>query len=62
MTHLERCCWSSRIIGGFEYILHLQPELDQTADGFGAADVRFLHGNPCINCSNLLIMQTHDLR
>jgi hypothetical protein len=37
-------------VGALELsLLHLQPELDQAADGFGAGQLRFfLLGNPCV--------------
>jgi len=48
--------------GRASFCFRLQPELDQPADGFGAADLCILHSDPGINSRNLLIVHKHDLR
>jgi hypothetical protein len=42
--------------------LRVQPQLDKAADGLGATDLCIMHRDPGINCRNLLIVHTYDLR
>jgi hypothetical protein len=51
-----------RTLGITQSFLHLQPDLDQAADGFGTRHLNVLHGYPGVNRSDMLTVHTDDLR